>query len=220
MDPEPGCPAPQGLYDPTHEKDACGVGFVVHVKGVRSHSIVKQALQLLVNLLHRGACGCEVNTGDGAGIIIQMPDKFLRKEARGLGIALPAAGEYGAGCIFLPRDPSARATIEALIERIVQEEGQALLGWRDLPTDDHLVGASAAAVEPYFKQIFIGSTARPGSTVTARLKPGTTTGTTNDTASDARNTRAAFERKLYVIRKRIEHAVDRLPISITDKKYF
>ncbi len=109
MDREPGCPAPQGLYDPTHEKDSCGVGFVVHVKGVRSHSIVKQALQLLVNLLHRGACGCEVNTGDGAGILIQMPDKFLRKEARNLGITLPPSGEYGCGSVFLPRDPSARA---------------------------------------------------------------------------------------------------------------
>jgi glutamate synthase (NADPH) large chain len=154
---EPGCPAPQGLYDPSQEKDACGVGFVVHVKGVRSHAIVRQALQLLVNLLHRGACGCEVNTGDGAGILIQMPDEFLRQELRGLGIALPQPGEYGAGCVFLPRDPSARETIEALIETIVQEEGQTLLGWRDLPTDDRLVGASAAAVEPYFKQIFIGS---------------------------------------------------------------
>ena len=116
MDREPGCPPAQGLYDPRHEKDACGVGFVVNVKGVRSHAIVRQALQLLVNLLHRGACGCEVNTGDGAGILIQMPDKFLRKEARNLGITLPPAGEYGAGCVFLPRDPSARATIEALIE--------------------------------------------------------------------------------------------------------
>ncbi len=162
MDREPGCPPAQGLYDPRHEKDACGVGFVVHVKGVRSHSIVKQALQVLVNLLHRGACGCEVNTGDGAGILIQMPDKFLRKEARNLGITLPPAGEYGAGCVFLPRDPSARATIEALIEQIIQEEGQTLLGWRDLPTDDRLVGASAAAVEPYFKQIFVGQRGRRG----------------------------------------------------------
>ena len=169
---------------------------------MRSHAIVKQALQLLVNLLHRGACGCEVNTGDGAGILIQMPDKFLRKEARSLGITLPPAGEYGAGCVFLPRDPSARATIEALIEKIVQEEGQTLLGWRDLPTDDRLVGASAAAVEPYFKQMFIGS------------------GVARGLGAVRRAGRAAFERKLYVIRKRIEHAVDRLPISIADRKYF
>jgi glutamate synthase (ferredoxin) len=199
---DPGCPAPQGLYDPSQEKDACGVGFVVHVKGVRSHTIVRQALQLLVNLLHRGACGCEVNTGDGAGILIQMPDKFLRHELRGLGIALPPLGEYGAGCVFLPRDPAARETIEALIEAIVQEEGQTLLGWRDLPTDDRLVGASAAAVEPYFKQIFIGSR------FTKTENPG----------SDPQIT--PFERKLYVIRKRIEHEVDKLRISSTEKKYF
>ena len=172
MDREPGCPPPQGLYDPRHEKDACGVGFVVHVKGVRSHAIVKQALQLLVNLLHRGACGCEVNTGDGAGILIQMPDTFLRKETRSLGISLPPAGEYGAGCVFLPRDPSPRAAIEALVEQIVHEEGQTLLGWRDLPTDDRLVGASAAAVAPYFKQMFVGAS--------ADLKVSTTTDATAD----------------------------------------
>jgi glutamate synthase domain-containing protein 1 len=160
MDRNPGYPPAQGLYDPAHEHDACGVGFVVHVKGVRSHTIVRQALKVLVNLMHRGACGCEVNTGDGAGILIQIPDKFLRKEAQRLGMALPPAGEYGVGAVFLPRDTAARATIEALIETIVQEEGQQLLGWRDLPTDDRLVGASAAAVEPYFKQLFIGSAVR------------------------------------------------------------
>src|SRR6185295_8988560 len=126
----------------------------------------------------------------------QMPDAFLRKQALNLGIELPPAGEYGAGCVFLPRDPSARATIEALVERIVREEGQVLLGWRDLPTDDRLVGASAAAVEPYFKQLFIGK------------------------GSGSALDRAAFERKLYVIRKRIEHEVDKLPIASTDKKYF
>src|SRR5579864_4437824 len=91
----PGCPPAQGLYDPSYEHDACGVGFVVNVKGARSHGIVRQALKVLINLLHRGACGCEVNTGDGAGILIQIPDKFLRKEAARLGIALPPEGEYG-----------------------------------------------------------------------------------------------------------------------------
>jgi glutamate synthase (NADPH/NADH) large chain len=194
MERDPGCPPAQGLYDPGFEHDACGVGFVVHVKGVRSHSIVSQALQVLVNLLHRGACGCEVNTGDGAGILIQMPDKFLRKEARSLGFTLPPEGEYGAGTIFLPRDHDPRATIEALIEKIVQEEGQRVIAWRDLPTDDRMVGASAAAVEPYIKQIFI--------------------------ARASNLDRAMFERKLYVIRKRIEHAVDKLPISSADQKYF
>ena len=124
MDRDPGCPPAQGLYDPTHEKDACGVGFVVNVKGVRSHRIVRQALQLLVNLLHRGACGCEVNTGDGAGILIQMPDTFLRKQTRNLGIELPPAGEYGAGCVFCRRDPSARATIEASSRRSSRKKGR------------------------------------------------------------------------------------------------
>src|SRR4051812_22377877 len=146
MSHDPGCPPPQGLYDPSFERDACGVGFVVNVKGVRSHAIVSQALRVLVNLQHRGACGCEVNTGDGAGILIQIPDKFLRKEAQRLGITLPPAGQYGVGAVFMPHETAARATIEALIEKIIQEEGQVLLGWRDLPTDDRLVGASAAAV--------------------------------------------------------------------------
>jgi glutamate synthase (NADPH/NADH) large chain len=199
MDREPGCPSAQGLYDPSFEHDACGVGFVVNVKGARSHSIVRQALKVLINLLHRGACGCEVNTGDGAGILIQVPDKFLRKETGRLGMTLPPEGEYGVGCVFLPRDTAARATIEALVEAIVQEEGQSFIGWRDVPTDDRLVGASAAAVEPYFKQVFIGR----GSATVSRTDP-----------------RTAFERKLYVIRKRIEYAVDRLPIPANDKKYF
>src|SRR5213080_3014734 len=140
--------------------------------------------------------------GDGSGILIQIPDKFLRKEAARLGITLPPEGEYGVGAVFLPRDTAARATIEALIEKIVHEEGQSLLGWRDLPTDDRLVGASAAAVEPYFKQIFIGQTPPVGR------------------GFSRANLRAAFERKMYVIRKRIEHAVDKLPIPPAEKKYF
>ena len=100
-------PTAQGLYDPQHEKAACGVGFVVHLKGQQSHSIVAQGLQLLRNLEHRGACGCEVNTGDGAGILVQMPDRFLRKVTAPLGITLPAKGAYGAGLVFLPHDAAA-----------------------------------------------------------------------------------------------------------------
>src|SRR3954470_16351342 len=141
-----------GLYDPQHEHDACGVGFVVDIKGRRSHTIVTQALQVLINLGHRGACGCEVNTGDGAGILVQMPDKFLRKVAPA---PLPAAGEYGAGLVFLPRDAAHRATLESLMATIVAEEGQILVGWRDVPTDDRLVGPSAVAVEPISRQVFI-----------------------------------------------------------------
>src|SRR5215470_14169037 len=177
-----GMPGPEGLYDPAHEHDACGVGFVVDMKGRKSHAIVSQALQVLKNLLHRGACGCEANTGDGAGILIQMPHAFLARECAALGIALPAPRHYGAGLVFLPRDPAQAARCRAMLETMVAEEGQAVLGWRPVPTDDSPVGPSAQAVEPTFEQVFIARA--PG-------------------ISDAQ----AFERKLYVIRKRVEHAV-------------
>ena len=143
----------QGLYDPRDEHDACGVGFIVDMKGRASHAIVQQALQVLMNLAHRGACGCEENTGDGAGIMTQVPDRFLRKVAPA---PLPPAGEYGVGLVFLPHDAAARAAIQDLFVRVVSEEGQTLIGWRDVPTDDALVGPSAVAVEPAFAQVFIG----------------------------------------------------------------
>jgi glutamate synthase (ferredoxin) len=189
----PGLPPAQGLYDPAHEHDACGVGFVVDVKGRKSHAVVSQALTVLKNLLHRGACGCEVNTGDGAGILIQMPHAFLVRECATLGIALPAPGHYGAGLVFLPRDPAERAKCQAILEQIVAEEGQRVLGWREVPNDDSPVGPSARSVEPLFKQIFIGRAA---------------------TLPD----RAAFERKLYVIRKRAEHAVRNS--TLEERRYF
>ena len=179
-----------GLYDPRHEHDACGVGFVVDMKGRASHGIVSQALRVLVNLAHRGACGCEVNTGDGAGILIQLPDRFLRKVAPG---PLPAVGEYGVGLVFLPPDQNRREALQQMFEAIVAEEGQRLIGWRDVPTDDTAIGPSAVAVEPVFKQIFIASGAPQGAGV-----------------SDS-EARARFERKLYVIRKRVEHAIDAMP---------
>ena len=191
--PQSRFPPAQGLYDPRHEHDSCGLGFVADIKGRRSNAIVRQALQVLINLLHRGACGSEANTGDGAGILMQMPDRFLRKETGRLGIALPAAGEYGAGLVFLPPDPAARRHVQSLFEEIVREEGQIVLGWRDVPTDNRFVGASAVAVQPAFGQIFIGRGAALART------------------GDAAGARAAFERKLYVIRKRVEHAVDALP---------
>ena len=188
-------PGPQGLYDPRFEHDACGVGFVVNIKGQRSHALVSQAFEVLVNLLHRGACGCEANTGDGAGMLIQMPDKFLRKVTAPLGITLPAPHEYGVGMVFLPRDVRQREDIQALFEQIVVEEGQRVLGWRSLPSNDHLLGATARSSEPVFKQLFIAQVAHgPGA------------------AADAPAAHARFERKLYVIRKRVEHAVDRLPL--------
>jgi glutamate synthase (ferredoxin) len=183
-----GLPPRQGLYDPAHEHEACGVGFVVDIKGRKSPSIVKQALTILKNLEHRGACGCEVNTGDGSGILIQMPHRFLTRECAKIGITLPAPKHYGAGLVFLPTDPAQAARCQAIFEEIIREEGQTLLGWREVPTDDSPIGPSAKAAEPLFKQIFIGR---------------------NPAIADDR----AFERTLYVIRKRVEHAVFGSPVQ-------
>jgi glutamate synthase (ferredoxin) len=186
-------PGAAGLYDPRDEHDACGVGFVVHIKGRQSHEIIEKGLEVLTNLLHRGACGCEKNTGDGAGILIQMPDAFLRKVAEPLGITLPARGLYGAGLVFLPHQPEERNQVRALVERIAAEEHQPVLGWRVVPTDGAMLGASARAARPHMEQVFIGA------------GPGVQAATTADPMW--------FERKLYVIRKRIEHDADRLGLA-------
>src|SRR5687768_7682890 len=188
-------PSAQGLYDPRDERDACGVGFVVHMKGTRSHDIVEKALQVLVNLEHRGACGCEANTGDGAGILLQIPDAFFRKN---LPFSLPAEGSYAAGLVFLPHDERDCERIKELIATITAEEGQTLLGWREVPTDNRLVGDSARATQPVFQHLFIAA----GFPV----------------VSDA--DRQRFERKLYVIRKRVEHDVDRLKIKALSRRFF
>ena len=128
-------PSRQGLYDPAFEHEACGVGFVVDIKGRKSHRILEQAIQVLRNLDHRGACGCEVNTGDGAGVLLQMPHKFLEQACEQAHIAaLPAPGHYGCGLVFLPRDVSKRRKLEQRFEQIVQSEGQSFLGWRTVPT--------------------------------------------------------------------------------------
>jgi glutamate synthase (NADPH/NADH) large chain len=194
--PSPPCaPSAQGLYDPRAEHDACGVGFVVHIKGRRSHDIVRKALEVLINLEHRGACGCEANTGDGAGILVQTPDRFLRKVAPS---PLPPPGQYAAGLVFLPHEESDRDRIKALMAQIVAEEGQRLLGWREVPTDNRLVGDSAKAAQPVFEQVFIGL------------------GDLGRNPADP----MAFERKLYVIRKRVEHAVDRLKMSALSRRFF
>ena len=185
----PGC---QGLYDPRLEHDACGVGFVVNIKGVRSHKLVEQAIEVVTNLLHRGACGCETNTGDGAGLLLQVPDKFLRRETAERGFRLPAAGEYGVGMLFLPRRPDERARIEALVARIVEEEAQTLLGWRDVPTDDSPIGETARRGEPAIRQVFIGRAGGRG---------------------DGPDAQARFERTLYVIRKRIATEADGLALD-------
>ena len=125
-----GLPAKQGLYDPQFEHEACGVGFVVNIKGRKSHAIIQQALEVLLNLDHRGACGCEANTGDGAGILIQPPHRFLKLAAKEARVKLPGPGEYGVGMLFLPQDPAQRLECEKIFADIVTEEGQRLLGWR------------------------------------------------------------------------------------------
>jgi glutamate synthase domain-containing protein 2/glutamate synthase domain-containing protein 1/glutamate synthase domain-containing protein 3 len=173
--------ARHGLYRPELERDACGVGFVANVKGERSHDIIDKALAVLDNLTHRGACGCDPLTGDGAGILLQVPHEFFVKESARLGFTLPAAGEYGVGMLFLPRDPARRRLWEGVVARIVAEEGQRLLGWRQVPVDESQSGWLARSVMPEIRQVFVG----PGSAV---------------------RDRETLDRKLYVIRKRIEHA--------------
>ena len=128
-------PQAQGLYDPQNEHDACGVGFVAHIKGKKSHSIVEQGLLILKNLDHRGAVGADALMGDGAGILIQIPDRFYREAMAHLGVALPPPGEYGVGMVFLPKEHASRLACEQEIERAVRAEGQVVLGWRDVPVD-------------------------------------------------------------------------------------
>jgi glutamate synthase (ferredoxin) len=172
-----GRPGKQGLYDPWFEHDACGVGFVVDMKGRASHAILQQGLQILRNLDHRGASGAEVNTGDGAGVLLQMPHRFLAEVARQARIPLPAAGDYGCGIMFLPRNPAVRRKIEQKFEQIVQSEGQHFLGWRTVPVNGSSLGDTAKACEPFMRQAFVGR---------------------HEDVKDA----TAFERKLYLIRKR------------------
>ncbi|HEX2854524.1 MAG TPA: glutamate synthase large subunit [Opitutaceae bacterium] len=172
-----GRPGKQGLYDPWFEHDSCGVGFVVDMHGRKSHQILQQGLQVLTNLDHRGASGAEINTGDGAGVLLQMPHKFMVEAARKARITLPAEGQYGCGVVFMPRNPSMRRKLEEIFGQIVQSEGQTLLGWRTVPTNNASLGETAKSSEPFMRQIFIGR---------------------NPSLTDD----LAFERKLYVIRKR------------------
>jgi glutamate synthase domain-containing protein 2/glutamate synthase domain-containing protein 1/glutamate synthase domain-containing protein 3 len=173
-----GLPLPQGLYDPRNEHDACGIGFVANIRGHKSHDIIVKGIQVLINLTHRGACGCDPETGDGAGVLIQIPHKFFARKCAELGFTLPPAGEYGVGMTFLPVERQARLEAEGIIERIVSEEGLPVLGWRDTPTDGSALGRIARGSQPYIQQIFVG-----------RAK-----GMTED----------QLERRLYVIRKRVE----------------
>ena len=181
-------PAQQGLYNPSYEHDACGVGFVAHIKGKKSHAIVEQGLSVLKNLSHRGAVGYDPKLSDGAGCLIQIPDRFYREEMARQGVKLPPAGQYGVGMVFLPRDPASRIACEYEIERAIKDEGQILLGWRDVPVDNADLAEPAKKLEPVIRQVFIGRGRRV-------------------TVTDA------LERKLYIIRKSSGHAIQALKLK-------
>ena len=146
---------PAGLYRPEFEHDACGVGVVANTKGVASHDIIEKGMEVLVNLAHRGAAGADPKTGDGGGLLLQLPDAFFRREAGALGFALPPHGEYGVGMVFLPQGDAERTTCEAIIEQVIAEEGQRVLGWRDVPTDPSDIGTTAQEVQPVIRQVFV-----------------------------------------------------------------
>ncbi|MBD3380067.1 MAG: glutamate synthase large subunit [Candidatus Omnitrophica bacterium] len=186
-------PPKQGLYDPFFEHDSCGVGFVCNVKGERSYDIISKAINVLEHMSHRGAVGADPETGDGAGILIQMPDAFLRRSVKTLGIELPAAGEYGTGLVFLPEEPEDRDFCEKTLEKAVKEEGQEFLGWREVPVDDSIIGKGALETQPVIKQPII----KAGGSVNAIMD---------------------FERKLYVIRRIAEKQVK--ASTIEQKSFF
>src|SRR5690242_16389536 len=172
-------PEKHGLYDPALEHDSCGVGFVAHIKGERSHQIVIDAEEVLRNMDHRGACGCEANTGDGAGILTALPHEFLAKVVKAdLGAELPEAGKFAAGNVFLPQKKSEREFCKRVVNEYIAEQGQRLIGWRKIPTNSAAadIGPTAKAAEPYHEQVIIAAAE----------------------GLDAE----AFERQLYIIRKR------------------
>jgi glutamate synthase (NADPH/NADH) large chain/glutamate synthase (ferredoxin) len=185
----------QGLYDPSNEHDACGVGFVAHIKGQKSHAIVGQALKILENLDHRGAVGADALMGDGAGILIQLPDALYREEMAKQGVTLPPLGEYGVGMVFLPKESASRLACEQELNRAVLAEGQVLLGWRDVPVNlDMPMSPRVREKEPVMRQIFIGR----GNDVIVQ---------------------DALERKLYVIRKTASAAIQHLNLK-HGKEYY
>ena len=190
-----GTPEKQGFYDPANEHDACGIGFVAHIKGHKSHKIIEQGLLILKNIDHRGAVGADKLMGDGAGILIQIPDQFFREEMTKQGVTLPPAGEYGVGMIFLPKENASRIACEQEIERAVRDENQIILGWRDVAVDSEMpMSPTVRATEPVIRQIFIGR------------------------GRDIKVT-DALERKLFVIRKVSGHAIQALNL-IHGKEFF
>ena len=184
----------QGLYNPKNEHDSCGVGFIANIHGKKSHHIVQQGLEILTNLTHRGATGYDPKLGDGAGLLIQISDRFFRKEAKNLKIELPKPGYYGIGMIFLPQLKIERKKCEAIISRIISEEDQADILWRDVPVNNRNIATAARDVEPVIKQIIIKR-------------------------DQNCNSQDDFERKLFVIRKRVEIEVNKLNIEDSAKFY-
>jgi glutamate synthase (NADPH/NADH) large chain len=178
-----GLPAAQGLYDPRFEKDACGVGFICHIKGQASHQVVSDALLMLENMDHRGACGCEENSGDGAGILVRTPDAFFRRECRKLNITLPAPGQYGVGMIFLPQDMVQRDLCQRIVERVAVKNGMTVLGWRDVPVNEAFVGPTPKLVEPRVKQLFLST-------------------------GDRFYNKKDFDRRLYLVRQHAENSIE------------
>ncbi|RMF04292.1 MAG: glutamate synthase subunit alpha, partial [Alphaproteobacteria bacterium] len=181
-DPDRRKPRAQGLYDPALEHDACGVGFIAHMKNEKSHAIIAKGIEILENLEHRGATGADPRAGDGAGMLVQIPHAFFSEECAAAGFELPAPGLYAAGHFFLPQDPDIRAHCEAIIERAIAQEGLTFLGWRDVPVDNSCLPESVIATEPVHRQLFVGRSA--------------------DIEDETQ-----FERRLYILRKVISNTI-------------
>src|SRR6201996_2027062 len=175
-------PSAEGLYDPSLEKDACGVGFIANIKGKKSHQIVSDALQILCNLEHRGAVGADPRFGDGAGILVQIPHAFFKRKAAEIGFQLPDPGEYAIGALFMPKDNAWRKVIQSIIANEIRADGMMRLGWRDVPSDNSSLGVTVKPTEPYHMQVFIGR-------------------------NGAAKTEDEFERRLYILRKSISQAI-------------
>src|SRR5579862_6223911 len=185
-------PGRQGLYDPRHEHDACGMGFVVNLNGEKSHEIIRKGIEILINLTHRGACGCDPETGDGAGITVQIPHEFFARECSALGFSLSEPGSYGVGMMFLPVESAQRLLCEGIVERVAREEGLTVLGWRDTPVHGDAIGRTARASQPYIEQVFLRGAA--------------------DMSQDQ------LERRLYVVRRRAEAEI--LETELSEKEFF
>ena len=190
-----GYPAAQGLYDPQFEHDACGVGLICHLKGIESNQLIQDALQMLENMNHRGACGCEPDSGDGAGILVRLPDKFMRREMAKKGVTLPPYGEYGVATVFLPKELASRHECEAIVEKAIRDNHMHILGWRDVPVVNKHVGPTPRKTEPLIRQAFIGM---------------------NDTFYNRKD----FDRRLYLVRQRAENMVEYGEVSEGAKAVF